>query len=184
MNNTKLMFKETSSVSSTRQSVKTSLKFDPFVELPKFHKEVFVLDTCYLIRLARSGYGVYTTLKQLSEKGDVIVTRQVVDEFQRNAQTKRDIKKEDVAELYRAINEGIVSQENIAVSKEEHQELSRRMQEKSHKKNRRLGLGDASIAILTDVLKGLYQKINIISEDSDLFVLLPTSEGVNIRSFF
>ena len=142
---------------------------------------VFVLDTCYCIRLAKSGHGVYDSLKRLSEKGDILVTEQVVKEFQRNVKLKRDVRKEDVAELYQAISTGVVTKEKIDVSEDEHKALSERMGELLEDNNTRLGLGDASIVMLTDVLKGLYERIMVLSEDSDLFTLIPATSGIMVK---
>jgi len=154
---------------------------EPLLDYLRPVNSVFVLDTCYLIRLAKSGHGVYKSLIRLSEKGDVIVTNHVVQEFQRNAHSKRDVKKDDIAELYRAIKIGAVVKERVDVSGDKHRSLSERMAEKSEKNNRRLGAGDASIVMLTDILKGLYERITVLSEDSDVSTLIPATSGVMVK---
>jgi len=162
------------------QVVRTRLTKKKIIDI----EHAFVLDTCYLIRLARSEAGIYNTLKRLSRHGDIIVTEQVVDEFKKNVKSKRDAEKEDVGELYRAINEGIVMKENVDVSKEKHEELSKSMGELSEVNNRRLGPGDASIVVITDMLKGLYDFITALSTDSDLHVLIPAKKGVSVREAY
>ncbi|GEM_PF-2784941 len=145
--------------------------------------KVFVLDTCYLIRLAKSSYGLYRSLKELAEKGDVIITEQVVEELQRNAKSKGDVKKEDIAELYRAINYGTVAKERVDVSPEEHATFSNIMKENSGNNNSRLGKGDASIvALVVNTLKGLYDTITVLSEDSDIYNLLRQMDNIIVKS--
>lgn len=156
------------------------------VRVPKIPSEplndramlLFLIDTCYLIELSKSSVGLYNSLKNLSKKGEVIITEEVVMEFQRNAQTKKDVRKNDVAELYRAINDRIVTKERIWVSQEEHANLSNRMKECSEKHNERLGQADASIIVLADIMKELYSKVLIFSKDKDIETLAPPSTEV------
>lgn len=167
--------------SQERRGPRPNLKREPLKEPISKVNRVFVLDTCYLIRLANSEQGIYNSLKELSEAGDVMVTKQVVNEFKRNVKVKRNAEKDDVGELYRAINEGVVAKEKVDVSEEEHEALSKRMGELSDDNNTRLGRGDSSIVVLTDILKGLYDFITALSIDSDLHVLIPAGNGVSVR---
>ena len=167
-----------------RRGPRPTLRREPLKEPISKVDRVFVLDTCYLIRLAKSDKGMYNGLKDLSEAGDVIVTEQVIEEFQRNVRLKRDVRKEDVAELYKAINEGVVAKEKVDVSEEEHKALSKRMGELSEDNNTRLGHGDSSIVVLTDILKDMYDFTTALSIDSDLYVLIPAKNGVSVRGVY
>ena len=139
-------------------------------------KKVFVLDTCYLIRLAQSGYGIYRSLEELADKGDVIITEQVFDEF------KKHSTRNEMGELCRAIfHSGIVKKERIEVTAEKQEELSSLMRTLSEKNNSRLGAGDSSIIVLTEILGDLYDRTVILSDDSDVHLLIPRKNGVSVE---
>lgn len=135
---------------------------------------VFVLDTCYLVRLANSGYGVYNSLKDLAQKGDVRMTTQVVEEFRR-----RGCKKQ-ISELFRAINEGIVYNDAIDVSDKQVEGLSRKMARRSMKNNSRVGAGDASVTSVALQLRHAYVKVVVKSSDSDLRLLLASKTEISV----
>lgn len=137
---------------------------------------LFILDTCYLIQLARAGYGVYRSLKELSQKGDIIITEQVVHEF------KRHVDKQSITELHRAIIEGVVAKEEAAVTDQERAAMGEAMAKASEKKNSRVGSGEASILKLLDIVDGLYHKITVLSADSDVRLLLSQVQRVNVAA--
>lgn len=151
---------------------------------------VFVLDTCYLLSLASSGYGVYQTLSELSAKGDVIITRQVLEEFRRNMVDKSKFQEmlwgertKSYAELMHAVHESVVLLDNACVSAEDGAALSARMRCRSGKKNSRVGAGEASIALLVEgALLALYEKVIILSKDSDVPNLLLQVENLRITT--
>jgi len=137
---------------------------------------VFVLDTCYLIRLAQSGYGVYRSLEELADKGEIIITEQVFEEF------KKHSTRETMGELCRAIfHSGVVKKERIEVTPERQEELSSLMGILSEKNNSRLAAGDSSIIVLTEILGDLYDRTIVLSDDSDVHLLIPRKNGVSVE---
>lgn len=135
--------------------------------------KIFLLDTCYLRRLIDSGYGVYETLKKLSEKGDVIITGQVMRELGRQLKFEkpRDEAVRILGEFYRLFNEGKVQIEKVEVAPEKIKEMSAKMAEISEKGNKRVGEGEASIFEIARMLRGLYDSMHVLSQDSDVSVL-------------
>lgn len=135
--------------------------------------KVFLLDTCYLRRLIESGHGVYESLKRLSAHGDVIITGQVMGELERQMKFERPRNEAAgiLAEFHRAFGEGVVQMERVEVTPEELGALSEKMAGASLKGNRRVGLGEASIFKIADVLRGLYGTIHVLSQDSDVETL-------------
>ena len=140
---------------------------------------VHLLDTCYLRRLAASGYGVYESLKRLKEntKGEIIITPQVMEEFSRQMKSpSRHVSREEatkpISEIHRAMREGILQFEACHVSGEEMERLSALMGSASEKGNRRLGAGEASLFLVAQKLREALSSISIISEDSDVPALM------------
>jgi|GEM_PF-2268145 len=137
---------------------------------------VFVVDTCYLIRLAQSGYGIHRSLEELADKGEIIITEQVFDEF------KRHSTKEEFGELCRAIfHSGIVKKEKIEVTPDKQEELSSIMKTLSDKDNSRLSEGDSSIIVITEILGDLYDRTVVLSDDGDVHLLIPRKNGVSVQ---
>lgn len=138
-----------------------------------------LLDTCYLRRLAASGYGMYESLKRLREnsKGEIIVTSQVMEEFSRQMKSpSRHVPRAEAAkplsELYRASREGILKIENCNISDEEMKRLSRLMESTSDKGNSRLGAGEASLFLVAQKLREALSEVSIVSTDSDVPTLI------------
>lgn len=135
--------------------------------------KVFLLDTCYLRRLIESDYGVYESLKRLSAHGDVIITGQVMRELERQMKFEkpRDEAAKILGEFHRAFGEMVVQRENVDVATEEINALSAKMAQASEKGNGRVGEGEASIFKVAGILRGLYDSIHVLSQDSDVSVL-------------
>lgn len=146
-------------------------------------KNVFIIDTSYVIKLIESNAGVYESLKELADIGDVIITRQVLEEVKAHTkQTRQLVKRENVSELFRTINEGIISLEKTELTEELMRELSEKMKKVSDKKNSRVGKGDASIYEIAKIATDLYERVSVFSADQDVVDLLRDLKNIQVQA--
>lgn len=87
-----------------------------------------------------------------------------------------------MAELHRAIMEGVAAKEEAAVTDQERAVMGEAMAKASEKKNSRVGSGEASILKLLEIVDDLYHKITVLSADSDVRLLLSQAQRVDVAA--
>jgi hypothetical protein len=139
---------------------------------------VFMVDTCYIIRKLESGASLLDTFRRLSQNGEVVIVGQVYEEVMRNLPMFNSrVRAQAIADLGQARGEGLISIENVQLSQSFLDGLSTQMGDLSVKGNRRVGAGEAAMArYVQDVARGLFDRVVVLSEDSDVPLLLRGSD--------
>lgn len=163
------------------------------------HKEsimkntAIILDTCYLASLFRSSFNLKDELSGLMQQGEIYVPSQVVEELeiQKNSLRKGDkgallvphSKFCELGCLFRDHDwhEGKISIEPISLHEEYVRNLRSSLKDRSSSNNSRVGHADAAICHLSGTLSELYDKIIVMSADSDIHLLLSGHESIEVR---
>jgi len=155
--------------------------------------QIFIFDTCFLASLFRSSFSLKTELSGILMHGDAVIPRQVLDELeaQRNSLRKGDkgvllVPHEKFCELMCLIRDrewhgGKLSVEPVSLHNGYIRNLRSTLKDRSLSNNSRVGHADAAICHLSWTLSDLYDKIIVMSVDSDVHLLLSGREGIEVR---
>jgi len=154
----------------------------PFRATPlvdRLEKPTYVLlDTCYLISLMSSGYPLQETLSRLRQGGsEILTTRQVVDELENIASSRRRendgsivLTPRQMCEIRSMIYSGEIRVEDVDVSPGIRTAAVKLMRRNSSNGNMRLGEGEASLFALAHSFWSTVQ-YQVLSMDSDVAAL-------------
>ncbi|MFA4983374.1 MAG: hypothetical protein WC588_04110 [Candidatus Micrarchaeia archaeon] len=152
-----------------------------------------ILDTCYVASLFRSSFNLKDELSGLMRHGEIFVPLQVIEELeiQKNSLRKGDrgallVPHNKFSELGCLLRDhewhgGKLSMEPISLHDEYVHALRSTLKDRSSSNNSRVGHADAAICHLSGTLSGLYDRVIVMSEDSDLHLLLSGCENLEIR---
>ncbi|MHA1859730.1 MAG: hypothetical protein ACTSVF_01360 [Candidatus Asgardarchaeia archaeon] len=134
----------------------------------------YYLDTCFFLetlKKSRSPENLERRIRLLKrpEVEEIIVTREVYDELSRNLYMFDDTTRSYVLNLInRLYGEGVITLEEVGVSKEDIQRYSSIMKANSKKGNSRVGWGEASIFCHLEILNRPEERYIILSVDDDV----------------
>jgi len=141
---------------------------------------LFMVDTSYVLDRLREGMPLYETFSKLSKRGEVVITRQVMDEIEKNLPAYGSkVRKAAIDDIYRCVNEKKLSIEKVDVPPEYVRRLSNILGSRSEKGNRRVGLGEASLIRYAKSMGKELFDITILHRDSDVPLLLSKSNIKN-----
>jgi len=154
---------------------------EPLTDAPAGPRpKITLLDTCYLISLARSDYPVKESLERLKGKSgsEIIITSQVLDELKNIAGSKRKaddgsilLTSRKMCDILQCVYEGVISKETPLISSDERAQAQEALKQHSDKDNSRVGEGELSLWSLARSLRDVFD-CSIESSDSDVAALM------------